>query len=722
MKRNKLLSLLLALCMVLSLLPAVASAETVEVTDTLDRASTGVTSTTYTDWSGKKGESGAVYAGQSAGGNESIQLRSSNSNSGIVTTTSGGKARKIAVEWNSNSMSGRTINVYGKNTAYTSPSELYNNSTQGTSLGTIVYGTSTELTVSGDYEYIGFRSDSGALYLTKVEITWEQEGGEPTETYTVTFESGIEGVDSIIYNEVSANYTLPDGTIFEAPEGKEFDQWVVKGTETKYDAGELVTLEGDTTFVAIWKDLPVTETKTYKKVTTEPTDWSGEYLIVYEDGNLAFNSSLTTLDAVSNTVEVEIVENEITIEDKYAFTIEKGDNNGYYVLSNSGYYFNQTSDSNGLGTSTSSQTSVTFSLNTDGSANIISSSAYLRFNSANNQMRFRFYKSSSYTGQKPIALYKLDEGSEPEVKPTFAKKNLVLSGEIGVNFYMDLPEIEGVNYEESYMTFEISGKGTTTVQDNFDATDVNQTGKYYGFTCYVNSIQMADTITATFHYGDGKTVSETYSVKQYVVDFDEYNDDSENEPFDSKTIAIVHAMADYGHYAQLFLSEKNSWTIGDGEDQYAEMTSVYTTSYSYTTSDVENKKFSKTITGSDISAITYSLALDSATEIRVFIKPAADYTGSITVTVDGGEAVNVTPEEKVSGRYLVKIPSISAHKLGDIHTITITTENENNVATVNVSALSYVYSMLKNYPTDTNAVNAMSALYAYSLAADAYNK
>ena len=114
MNRKKCLSLLLAVCMVLSLLPAVASAETTEVTDTLNRAFTGVTGTGYSSWTGT-GISGAVYAGQSAGGNESIQLRSKNSNSGIVTTVSGGKATKIVVTWNDNTTVNYMLDIYDRN-------------------------------------------------------------------------------------------------------------------------------------------------------------------------------------------------------------------------------------------------------------------------------------------------------------------------------------------------------------------------------------------------------------------------------------------------------------------------------------------------------------------------------------------------------------------------------------------------------------------------------
>lgn len=176
--------------------------EPIEVTDVLTRSTTGVTGRTYSDWSGKKVTSSAIYAGNSAGGNEAIQLRSDNNNSGVVTTTSGGKVKKIKVTWQSSTSSGRTLDIYGKNTAYTSASDLYDTSKHGTKLGSIVCGTSTELVVNGEYEFIGLRSKADAMYLSEIAITWETSGSggevtpDPTPdpspdptTYTYTFTS-----------------------------------------------------------------------------------------------------------------------------------------------------------------------------------------------------------------------------------------------------------------------------------------------------------------------------------------------------------------------------------------------------------------------------------------------------------------------------------------------------------------------------------------------------
>lgn len=141
------------------------------VDDELTQASIGVSGVNYVNWSGRQFVSDAVYAGNSAGGNSSIQLRSINSNSGIITTVSGGKVAKVAVEWNSNTTNGRTLEVYGKNTPYASAAELYGENA-GTKIGSIVCGTDTELNVTDEYSYIGLRSKLGAMYISSIKITW----------------------------------------------------------------------------------------------------------------------------------------------------------------------------------------------------------------------------------------------------------------------------------------------------------------------------------------------------------------------------------------------------------------------------------------------------------------------------------------------------------------------------------------------------------------------
>lgn len=147
----------------------------VEIDDVLTLSTTGITGTNYASWSNKTVTSSAVYAGQSAGSYESIQLRSKNSNSGIVTTVSGGKLTKVTVDWNENT-SGRTLDVYGKNSAYTDPSDLYDNSGKGTKIGSIASDSETELVITGDYTHVGVRSNNGALYMDAITFTWAGTG------------------------------------------------------------------------------------------------------------------------------------------------------------------------------------------------------------------------------------------------------------------------------------------------------------------------------------------------------------------------------------------------------------------------------------------------------------------------------------------------------------------------------------------------------------------
>jgi uncharacterized repeat protein (TIGR02543 family) len=165
------------------------------VVDELTREFTGIpnqTQNAYSAWNGKQGNLTAVYAGQSAGGNNSIALRTDNNNSGIVTTTSGGKVKKVSVTWNNNSTSGRALNVYGKNTPYSVATDLYDDSKQGTLLGSITYGNnnSTELTINGDYTYIGLRSNSKVIYLNEIEITWDAKYSATTNVLAHTENAG----------------------------------------------------------------------------------------------------------------------------------------------------------------------------------------------------------------------------------------------------------------------------------------------------------------------------------------------------------------------------------------------------------------------------------------------------------------------------------------------------------------------------------------------------
>jgi len=151
---------------------------------------------------------------------------------------------------------------------------------------------------------------------------------------------------------------------------------------------------------------PVTDGK-YVKVTSTNVLASGQYLIVYEDDGVAFNGSLETLDAANNTISVNLNNTEIAVTTETTaaeFTI---DISAGTIKSASGYYIGRTTDSNGMNSSATEKYTNTISMDDDGNAVIQSSgSAYMRYNATSGQDRFRYFKSSTYTSQKAIQLYK----------------------------------------------------------------------------------------------------------------------------------------------------------------------------------------------------------------------------------------------------------------------------------------------------------------------------
>ena len=120
------------------------------------------------------------------------------------------------------------------------------------------------------------------------------------------------------------------------------------------------------------------------------------------------------MDAASNTISVTIDGN--TIEstdatDAAEFTIAKDGEGDYTIKSTSGKYIGKTANDNDLEESESTpyKNTITF---TDGNADIIASGgAYLRYNKNSGAERFRYYKSSTYNQQQPIALYKKSDSS-----------------------------------------------------------------------------------------------------------------------------------------------------------------------------------------------------------------------------------------------------------------------------------------------------------------------
>lgn len=166
--------------------------------------------------------------------------------------------------------------------------------------------------------------------------------------------------------------------------------------------------------------IPLEAQTTYTKVTSTDDITDGDYLIVYEGDAthdaVAFNGSLSTLDAVNNGIAVDIEDGTIEFETapNFYFTIDT--TNGT-IKSASGLYIGVTANSNGLKQSEkSSDYKNSFSI--ENGVAVIKSEAgpTLRYNYASDQLRFRFYKS----GQQDIQLYKKDTPTNKVADPTFS--------------------------------------------------------------------------------------------------------------------------------------------------------------------------------------------------------------------------------------------------------------------------------------------------------------
>ena len=160
-------------------------------TDIITIDDTVTSGTSYSTTTGIAGET-AVYTSHNAHATEAngngLQYRSNDNTSGIVSTTSGGLIKSVTLTY----PEGKTgqMDVYGKNTAYSGPSDLYSDSTKGTLLGSV--SSTGTVTVSGDYAYVGVRSNNGARYLTSIEFEWAVE--DPTAPKVTIEQSNSEQV------------------------------------------------------------------------------------------------------------------------------------------------------------------------------------------------------------------------------------------------------------------------------------------------------------------------------------------------------------------------------------------------------------------------------------------------------------------------------------------------------------------------------------------------
>lgn len=142
----------------------------------------------------------------------------------------------------------------------------------------------------------------------------------------------------------------------------------------------------------------------YVKVTQAQTDWTGDYLIVYEAGKLVLDS-----DGDAKThASVSISDGKIPYESAKAYNIRIEKSGSGYSMKMGDNYYGLNSSSNALNVSTNEPTNKyrwTFSTSSQGvtrAYNVEYSSRFLQYNAGSGQ--FRCYTSA----QKDVTFFKLD--------------------------------------------------------------------------------------------------------------------------------------------------------------------------------------------------------------------------------------------------------------------------------------------------------------------------
>ncbi len=418
------------------------------VTDVLEASDFTATTTSYTNFSGVSKPSGAVYAGNTAKNGSSIQLRST-SNSGIVSTASGGKIKSVTINIAALTTADKTIDVYGKNSAYTSASNLYSSSDQGTKLGSVTQtvggvASSGTVTVTGDYEYIGIRSKSGAIYLASVSIEWETGGGTPvqacadpvfspdggvfTGSASVTITSATEGA-TIYYttdgtDPVVSRSSIANGGTVELTENCTLKAMAVK---SGMENSAIVTSQSYTINPAGGGG-----SGSFELVTDASTLNAGDEIIFVNSGEVGSAYAMSTTQNNNNraATAVDVVDGpKVTATSATQIFTLQGASTGWYFYTGSGYIYAQSSTSNNLRTEEIADDNAKALISiSNGEATVVfqgtNTRNNLRFNPNSGNPIFSCYASSSTQAKPFIYRRSATPSSEPELTITPATQTI----------------------------------------------------------------------------------------------------------------------------------------------------------------------------------------------------------------------------------------------------------------------------------------------------------
>lgn len=265
------------------------------VTDELTATILNVSTNGYKKFATKTLSSGASYDGAAYVGTgksqKGIQIRTKVDKglyTGIITSASGGTIKSITINFNSSNA--QSLEIYGKNTAYTTAKDLF-----GSAAGELIKNvpnskTAVTITPNKAYKFIGFKSNDGTNYIDKITIVWEKAATTPATTTTF-------GTDSrktfTFTNGTLEGFTTPTATAKKSDDNTDLSN-LIEYTSSDADIVAVDSKTGELTFTNT-KFGEATITATLPKTDTYQTS-TDSYVVENKDNHTATSLSFNGTD------------------------------------------------------------------------------------------------------------------------------------------------------------------------------------------------------------------------------------------------------------------------------------------------------------------------------------------------------------------------------------------------------------------------------------------
>ena len=258
--------------------------------------------------------------------------------------------------------------------------------------------------------------------------------------------------------------------------------------------------------------------------------------------------------------------------------------------------------------------------------------------------------------------------------------SLSLTGNIGVNFYMELSD-QIIADKGAYMQFTLPNGSVTKVpvSEAQKNTTINAGKIYYKFPCEVASYEMTQDIKAQMFDGNGNYGKEyTYTVRDYAQYLIDHVDLYQNAyPF-------AVAMLNYGACSQKYFNkavdELANKYLNDDELEIPDRFEGYIDNF------VANKAENKVL--GQFAGL--SMVLKSETTLNIFYEPKEGIDVSkLNFIVDGKE---ITPVKR-GQYYILSLENIKANELGNSKKFTVT--DGTNTLSGDYCAMMYCYQVLQ---------------------------